>query len=899
MKKLVCTCGHEKKVRYVQRACWIMLSLFVGMLVAGWGNTSEPQVIRVGVYENAPKIYTDANGKVTGFWPALIQAIADDENWEIVWVHGSWDECMDRLMTGQIDLLPDVGWTEERSNRYTFSEEIVLTSWARVYVSKDSTIENILDLEGLTIAGLNGSLNFDGPDGIKRLTDTFGVQSSFIGLDSYSEVFAAVQSGAVNAGVTNKDFGNLNEQRYEIQRTAIIFQPTQIKFAFPKNAPMTMDLKERIDNHLRAYKDQADSIYYLFQEQYLGDSQYRNIIEVTPDWVHNLLLAAGLIIFFLVAVYVLAKLQVRRQTADLEASEKRYQMLANVSPVGIFRTDKFGATTYVNPTWSQISGVSAKNAMGDAWLSVVHPEDRDQLSKGWQKSAELQKKSNADYRFVHQDGSLTWVIGQAVPELDDNDQIVGYVGTITDITERKENEVALQRAMSAERKALDVARTIQEANLALSRYLEIDEVLGVLLDYLNQLVPYDRSAVMLIEEDEKLVALMIRDASGNAILKENCPDLFDLQSNPTMVSMIHNQKSVLVRNTKEMGDWFCPISDEDGGSWIGIPLIAIGQVIGIFALFRNGHNIFSDDDLMLADALAAQAAIAIQNGQLHDELQERAAELEDHVQERTTELEKRVIEVENLNAVMSELMENLSAAVQKAESADRLKSAFLATMSHELRTPLNSIIGFTGILLQKLVGELNTEQEKQLKMVQGSAYHLLNLINDVLDISKIEAGQIQIHYDDFDMNTAVQNSLEKITPMSNQKSLQIDVILPEEKLRIHSDQRRVEQVLINLLNNAVKFTEQGIITLQCEINGNWLITKIMDTGIGISEDAISTLFMPFRQVDSGITRQYEGTGLGLSICKRLVDLMGGEIWVVSVPGEGSTFSFTLPYPRKE
>jgi PAS domain S-box-containing protein len=261
---------------------------------------------------------------------------------------------------------------------------------------------------------------------------------------------------------------------------------------------------------------------------------------------------------------------------------------------------------------------------------------------------------------------------------------------------------------------------------------------------------------------------------------------------------------------------------------------------------------------------------------LHEQLQRYAAELEYRVEERTAEL---------------------AVARDRAEESDRIKSAFLATMSHELRTPLNSILGFTGILLMGLVGPLTGEQEKQLNMVQDSARHLLELINDVLDISKIEAGQIELASDLFDIRTTIQNSIEKIAPLADKKGLTVFAETAPEVDRIVGDRRRVEQILINLISNAVKFTEQGTVRIESHVEDRWLVTRVIDTGIGIRPEDANTLFAPFRQVDTGITRQYEGSGLGLSICKRLVEAMGGSIRVESEWGKGSRFTFTLPFER--
>jgi signal transduction histidine kinase len=238
--------------------------------------------------------------------------------------------------------------------------------------------------------------------------------------------------------------------------------------------------------------------------------------------------------------------------------------------------------------------------------------------------------------------------------------------------------------------------------------------------------------------------------------------------------------------------------------------------------------------------------------------------------------------------------QELEAASKGALESDRLKSVFLATVSHELRTPLNSIIGFTGAMLQGLTGELSEEQRKQLGMVSGSGKHLLSLINDVLDISKIEAGEIELDPSKFDLSDLVQEVVNTVTPTAQTKGLEMVISISPQVGKMYTDRRRVEQILLNLVNNAIKFTEEGEVRIEAQIVDGNLQVKVQDTGIGIREEDIAQLFQPFRQVDDSLERRYQGTGLGLSICKRLVDLLGGEIWAESEYGAGSTFTFTLP-----
>lgn len=254
---------------------------------------------------------------------------------------------------------------------------------------------------------------------------------------------------------------------------------------------------------------------------------------------------------------------------------------------------------------------------------------------------------------------------------------------------------------------------------------------------------------------------------------------------------------------------------------------------------------------------------------------------------------------DQLEIKVAERTAELAVAKERAEESDRLKSAFLAAMSHELRTPLNSIIGFTGIILQNLVGPLNPEQTKQLTMVQDSANHLLSLINDVLDLSKIEAGQLTVASEVFDMREAVEKVTRTVSPLARQKSLTLRVDLGPGVGTITSDRRRVEQILLNLVNNAIKFTPQGEVTISCEADPQRIITTVRDTGIGIAPEDSDKLFRAFQQIETGLSRRFEGTGLGLSICRKLVELLGGQIRAHSEgPGRGSTFTFTLPTGEK-
>jgi PAS domain S-box-containing protein len=232
------------------------------------------------------------------------------------------------------------------------------------------------------------------------------------------------------------------------------------------------------------------------------------------------------------------------------------------------------------------------------------------------------------------------------------------------------------------------------------------------------------------------------------------------------------------------------------------------------------------------------------------------------------------------------------------ERASRAKDRFLATMSHELRTPLNAIIGFTGLMLMKLPGPLTADQEKQLGLVQSSGKHLLSLINDLLDLAKIESGNVELHLEPVDCRTIVEEVVQTLRPQALAKGLQIAVDWPDVPVTARADRRALQQILLNLANNAVKFTQHGRVTLGARIDGaapdRDIALSVEDTGPGISLEDQQRLFQAFTQVGDALSRgKAEGTGLGLHLSLKLAELMQGRIEVRSVPGEGSRFTLRL------
>ncbi len=259
----------------------------------------------------------------------------------------------------------------------------------------------------------------------------------------------------------------------------------------------------------------------------------------------------------------------------------------------------------------------------------------------------------------------------------------------------------------------------------------------------------------------------------------------------------------------------------------------------------------------------------------------------------------RISRLQDLNILLEGRVAERTDELQKAnialEKANRLKSEFLATMSHELRTPLNSIIGFAEVLKDEVVGTLSTEQKEYLSDIHGSGQHLLNMINSILDLSKIEAGKLELHYEEFPVQEAINEVLNTIIGFSNKKGIHIHTHIHEDVSSITVDKVKFKQIMFNLLSNAVKFTpENGRVAIDAGLMNQHVQIAVSDTGIGIKSEDMDKIFEAFRQLDASYARRYEGTGLGLTLTKRLIELHGGKIWVISEYGKGSTFTFTLP-----
>jgi len=288
---------------------------------------------------------------------------------------------------------------------------------------------------------------------------------------------------------------------------------------------------------------------------------------------------------------------------------------------------------------------------------------------------------------------------------------------------------------------------------------------------------------------------------------------------------------------------------------LAVPMVREDRLIGCLVVSRNRPGDFPDEAVELLRTFATQSALAIQNARLFKEIEDKSRQL---------------------------------------EAASRHKSEFLANMSHELRTPLNAIIGFSEVLGERMFGALNEKQEEYLKDIHASGQHLLSLINDILDLSKIEAGRMELELTDFDLHATLDNALTLVRERAGRRGIALVLTVDERLAQVRADERKVRQVVLNLLSNAIKFTpEGGGIDVRAVPVDGMVEISVRDTGVGIAPEDQEAIFEEFRQVGTA-AKKVEGTGLGLALSRKFVDLHGGRIWVTSQVGTGSAFTFTIP-----
>jgi PAS domain S-box-containing protein len=399
--------------------------------------------------------------------------------------------------------------------------------------------------------------------------------------------------------------------------------------------------------------------------------------------------------------------------------------------------------------------------------------------------------------------------------------------------------------------------TVSRVSAATSTILERDKLLQAVVDLTKRSFGLYHAHIYLLDAPRGALVLAAGAGTpGEIMVAQNWSISIDHPE--SVVARAARERAAQIVNDVHGESGFLPNPLlPDTSAELAVPMIVGNRLLGVLDVQANTPNAFTEEDAQIQAALASQIAIALQNAMLYQE------------QLATTE---------------------------QLREFDRLKSEFLASMSHELRTPLNSIIGFADVLLEGIDGEMNERMEEDVRLIRNSGEHLRNLIGDILDMSKIEAGMMDLRYESIDlaaMETEIR-AFARTQMMTYDKALDFELEITPEAATVTADRTRFKQVLFNLLSNAIKFTREGSVRLHIGADGGDVRVTVEDSGIGIDDAHIPIVFEQFRQVDGSLTRTAGGTGLGLPISKSLVELHGGKIWVESEVGKGTKFHFTLP-----
>jgi len=451
--------------------------------------------------------------------------------------------------------------------------------------------------------------------------------------------------------------------------------------------------------------------------------------------------------------------------------------------------------------------------------------------------------------------------------------------------------LSLEASREELRQRLKELSVLYEASRMVASSIDLQQVMDDILDLLVNKFNVDNCSVRLLENDGMMRIKAQRGLKPEFVQFAERQPSMECYSGECFLSGRVIYVSDTDKITKPISTNL--ITEQGIKSFVQAPIFSEKEIIGVLsASSMKEKGYFSDKFIELFKSLAQQLGVAIGTARLYDQLARFNKQLEVKVAERTVELEQKTIQLAEANRELKEL--------------DRLKSEFLANMSHELRTPMNSIIGFTQILLDEIDGEINKEQKESLETVERNANNLLALINDILDLSKIEAGKMTLTLQPISLDKVIDDTMTTLKPLIERKKHYFSLEKAENLPRVIGDSEKLRQILINLLNNSIKFTDfEGRISLQVELwtktppagldpHQSYVRISVRDNGIGIKPEDQKRLFGEFIQLDSSASRKYGGTGLGLSISKRLVEMHKGIIEVESRYGEGSTFSFFIP-----
>ena len=405
-------------------------------------------------------------------------------------------------------------------------------------------------------------------------------------------------------------------------------------------------------------------------------------------------------------------------------------------------------------------------------------------------------------------------------------------------------------------RSVDELKALGEISKTVSSTLDVENVLTNIVQHAVQLSSADTGTIYEFDDNSQTFVPRINIGMNENMINALSESKLRVGDNTVIGQAALHKLPQQIPDLKNISNY--PVSsviEEGFRALLALPLLRKDRLIGGLIVRRKEAGEFPASDVEMMQTFAAQSVVAIHNAQLFSEIEEKGKEL---------------------------------------EIANKHKSEFLANMSHELRTPLNAILGFTELIIDNIYGDVPNKIKEVLERVEKNGRHLLSLINDVLDLSKIEAGRLKLSISDYSMQSVIETAVTSVEALALEKKLELNTIISDDMSKGKGDEQRISQVILNLIGNAIKFTDQGSVTIETKIKKHDFIVTVSDTGPGLSEEDQQKIFEEFRQADGSSTRKKGGTGLGLSISKKIVEMHKGNIGVESTLGEGSTFWFSLP-----
>jgi PAS domain S-box-containing protein len=549
-----------------------------------------------------------------------------------------------------------------------------------------------------------------------------------------------------------------------------------------------------------------------------------------------------------------AQHEARQRVAAVQVSERRFRDFAEIASDWFWETDENLRWTYFSERFQEVTGIAPADLIGKTRAEVgIGSADPQAWNKHLDDLAHRRPFRNFEYPIRNSEDKIRFLRISARPIFDSAGTFIGYRGIGTDVTDR--------RLAEAEIKArVEELRALGDVSQAVNSTLDLEKVLTTIVAKAVQLSGTEAGAIYTFDGSRKEFRLRATYGMDEAIVATVRDRPIGLGETAIGKAAADRMPLQIADALKESSLVLDVVVRAGYRALLVVPMLRPNQIIGALVVRRKAPGEFPDSTVKLLQTFADQSVLAIQHARLFRELDEKSREL---------------------------------------EIASQHKSQFLANMSHELRTPLNAILGYTELMLDNVYGNTSDKMHSVLQRIESNGKHLLDLINDVLDLSKIEAGRLVLALADYSLKTVVETVYTAVEPLAQEKKLAFKVDVAPNLPVGHGDERRLVQVLFNLVSNAIKFTDSGEVAIKASNFDGSFEVAVRDTGPGISMADQSKLFQLFQQADNSITRKKGGTGLGLAISKRIVEIHGGRIWMESIPGHGSTFAFRVPVMVEE